>query len=356
MISIIIPTYNERDVILHTIEGIHKALGDAHDYEIIVCDDDSPDLTWKLIQDRTKDDHRLRILRRRSDKGLSTAVVDGFDHAKGDLLAVMDADGQHDERILPTMLRKAEHADLVLPSRFIKGGGVSGWSKSRLLISRSFALLSRPLLRSKVSDPMSGYFLIRREVYERVKHDLDTRGYKILLSILFASQHLKGLRIKEVPYVFRPRELGESKAGVKVAFQYIGMLISQLVRSNRRFLKFSAVGLSGVVVNFAILIFFTEIIGLYYVYSSLIAIETSVITNFLLNNAWTWNNQSYSYGFLSRFLRFNLVSIIALFLNVIVLYSLTEYLGLWYIISNACGILAATLVNFSVNNLWTFKK
>ncbi|MGM5480219.1 MAG: glycosyltransferase [Nanobdellota archaeon] len=357
MLSIIIPTFNERDIILQTISSIQDAIDNNFPYEIIVADDDSPDKTWKLVDTASKKDSHIRFLRRKGkQKGLSRSVVDGFDHAKGDYFLVIDADGQHDEKIIPRMYDKAKSSDVVVASRFIKGGGVSDWSKSRLLISRSFSLLSRPLLKAKTSDPMSGFFLVKKTVYEKVKNDLDLSGYKILLALLFASQKYKKPKVKEVPYMFRPRELGESKASLKVAFQYIGMLFKQAYCSNRKFLKFAVVGTSGVLVNYAVLILFKEIVGLYLLFASAIAVETSIITNFLLNNFWTWKSNRHTNSFAGRFLRFNLVSLIALALNVSILFVLTEYVGMWYIIANAFGILVGMLVNFSMNDKWTFKK
>ncbi|MFP4118709.1 MAG: glycosyltransferase [Candidatus Woesearchaeota archaeon] len=355
MLSIIIPTFNEREVILETVSKLHNALVSIGDYEIIVVDDDSPDKTWKLVKSHAKDDARLRVIRRKKNKGLSRSVVEGFSNAKGDYLLVIDADGQHDERIIPKMLEKVKSADIVLGSRFIKGGGVSGWSNTRLAISRFFSMLSRPLLKASISDPMSGLFLVRKSLFEDVKDDLDLRGYKILLAIVFASQKRKKLRIKEVPYVFKPRELGKSKAGFKVAFEYFMMLAKQAVRSNKKFLKFAVVGTSGAIVNFGLLIALTEIAGMYYVFSSAIAVETSIVTNFLLNNFWTWRKNNHENGFFGRFLRFNLVSLVALALNVSVLYLLTEYVGLWYVLANFFGILAGMLVNFTINDRWTFK-
>ncbi|MFW5865822.1 MAG: glycosyltransferase [Nanoarchaeota archaeon] len=355
MLSIVIPTFNEREVILETISKIHGALKDDKSYEIIVVDDDSPDKTWELVRAHVKNDSRLRVIRRKKDKGLSRSVVEGFSKAKGENLLVIDADGQHDERIIPEMLEKAKYADIVVGSRFIKGGGVSGWSKNRLAISKCFSTLSRPLLKAKLSDPMSGLFLVKKSLFEEVKDDLDLRGYKILLAIVFASQKRKKLRIKEVPYVFKPRELGKSKANMKVAVDYFMMLAKQAFHSNKKFLKFAVVGLSGVIVNFGILVSLTELASLFYVYSSAIAVEVSIITNFLFNNFWTWRKNNHKNSFIGRLLRFNLVSLIALVLNVSVLYLLTEYVGMWYVFANAFGILAGVLVNFTINDRWTFK-
>ncbi|MGM5485384.1 MAG: glycosyltransferase [Nanobdellota archaeon] len=356
MLSVVIPTFNEREVILETVSKLHRALKNIGSYEIIVVDDDSPDKTWKLVRDKAKEDPRLRLIHRKKDKGLSRAVVEGFSRAKGEYLLVMDADGQHDETRIPEMLSVAEHADIVAGSRFAKGGGVSGWSKSRLLISRTFSMLSRPFIRTGITDPLSGFFLVKRTLFEKVKDELDLRGYKILLAIIFAGQNKKSLKVKEVPYVFRPRELGESKADYRVAVDLIFMLGKQALRANRKFIKFALVGASGTLVNFGLLIGLTELAGLYYLLSSVIAVEASIISNFLLNNFWTWRSGKHRNRFMVRLFRFNLVSLIALLLNVSVLFFLTEYLSMWYVLANVFGILAGMIVNFTINDRWTFRK
>jgi dolichol-phosphate mannosyltransferase len=350
MISIIIPTYNERKAIIKTIKDVQSVLK-AHTFEIIVCDDDSPDKTWKLVNDTFKDNKNIFAIRRTSGKkGLAPAVIEGFDKAKGELLLVMDADGQHDQEKIPTMITASKGADIVIGSRFVKGGSLQGWSKKRICISKIAATLAKPLLKQSVSDPMSGFFLIKKEPYLKARKHINPQGYKILLELLFASPQAK---IKEVGFRFGLRKQGESKLGSKVITEYIHMLGREGWKQHGKLIRFCIVGASGIIVNLGILYFLTECVGIYYLLSSAIAIEISIITNFILNNYWTWKRKHK--GFWKRLGQFQLVSLSALIINEGILFSLTELFGVWYLVAQLVGIVVATGVNFIVNNKWTFR-
>lgn len=351
MLSIIIPTFNEKDAIIPTIESVLKVIPKGTKFEIIVADDNSPDKTWDIVNKKfSKKDNIYAIRRIKGIKGLSPSVIDGFNHAKGDYFLVMDADGQHDQSKIPEMLKHIKNNDVVLGSRFIPGGSVKGWSKKRIFISKTAALMAKPLLYSKVNDPMSGFFMIQKKAFDEVKNKINPQGYKIMLDILFA---LPNAKIHEVAYSFGLREQGESKLGSKVIVDYIIMLIKQAFKKYNKFIKFCFVGASGVVVNVGLLYLLTEYASWYYLASSAFAIEVSIVTNFLLNNWWTWKKKNK--GFISRFFKFNLVSLIALVVNMGVLLFFTEIVGLWYILSNLIGIAVATIINFSLNDKWTFK-
>lgn len=352
MISIVIPTYNEREAIISTIEKIRKVLGKKYEYEIIVTDDDSPDKTWELVAKKYKNVSQVRSIRRLNGKhGLAPSVIEAFEKAKGDAFIVTDADAQHDLTKIPDLIEKSKKADIVIGSRFIPGGSVQGWSKKRIFISKTAALMSRPLLSQKVSDPMSGFFLIKKSLFNKIKNKINPEGYKILLEFLFAAPKAK---IAEVAYKFGLREQGESKLGNKVIVEYIKMLIRQGWKKYGKFIRFCIVGGSGVIVNVGLLYLLTEFAGLYYLISSAIAIETSIITNFILNNYWTWKSKHK--GFFGRLVKFNIVSLAALVINMGILFFLTEVAGIWYILSNLIGIAVATIVNFWFNDKWTFKK
>ncbi len=351
MLTIVLPTYNERENILETITNIQKHIPKGQAYEIIVSDDNSPDKTWKLVTDTFAKNKNIWCLRRKTNRGLSPAVIDAFAHAKGDILLVTDADGQHDETKIPAMLQAIKHADAVTGTRFAKEGSVKGWSKKRILMSKTAATMAKPFLSQKITDPMSGFFMIRKDAFEKVKDTINPKGYKIFLDILFRSEKLN---VAEVPYQFKTRTKGESKLGSKVIIQYIIMLIKQFFRT--KFFKFCIVGASGVIVNMGLLYLLTELAGLYYLVSSAIAIEISIITNFLLNNAWTWRKQKTKSSFLKKMLKFNAVSLVALGINFGALLFFTEVIGLWYIFSNLIGIALATIINYGLNDKWTFKE
>ncbi|EMA52675.1 MULTISPECIES: polyprenol monophosphomannose synthase [Halococcus] len=217
-VSIIIPTYNERENIERVVDRCRAALEDYR-FEIVVVDDDSPDKTWQLVADAYEGAETVRIVRRTEESGLATAVSRGFDEATAELCAVIDADLQHPPEKLPAFIEAFDTgADIVIGSRHVAGGGVENWSLLRRIVSRgamAIAKLALPPTRG-ISDPMSGFFAIRREIIDGVA--LAPTGYKILLEVLMKCEYD---RIAEVPYVFTERERGESKL---TADEYLGFL------------------------------------------------------------------------------------------------------------------------------------
>jgi dolichol-phosphate mannosyltransferase len=206
---------------LNNLKDILKSYGK---YEIIVVDDDSPDLTWKIVEDYSSRDEKIKIIRRKKDKGLSKAVIEGFRKARGDILGVMDADLSHDHKILPRMISavRDNNYDLVVGSRRVPGGGAEKWPWYRKISSDFATFAAKCILNLDFSDPMSGYFIIKKEVFERVSHKIDPRGYKILLEIYVRSHPQK---VKEVPYIFRDRTQGHSKMSLKIMLEYFQMLL-----------------------------------------------------------------------------------------------------------------------------------
>ncbi|MFP4081628.1 MAG: polyprenol monophosphomannose synthase [Candidatus Aminicenantes bacterium] len=221
--SLVIPTYNEKENIGLLLDRVRDVLGWGGGVEIIVVDDDSPDFTWRIVQSYSQKDRRIKIIRRINQKGLSQAVMEGFKRARGQILGVMDADLSHDHRILPEMIAAVqdEGCDLVVGSRRIPGGGADKWPWFRKISSDVATLIAKCLLDIKLSDPMSGYFLLKRELFIRAKNKINPRGYKILLEIYIRS---KPQRIKEIPFVFKDRNQGYSKASFRVLLEYLHML------------------------------------------------------------------------------------------------------------------------------------
>ena len=229
--SVVIPTYNERENIEELLSRLERVLAEMN-YEIIVADDDSPDMTWKKVAEFAEKNSRISVIRREGkERGLSQSIVDGFNNAEGEIFAVMDGDLQHDESFLPKMLQQGEEYDLVLGTRHSDGGGIEAkWPFSRRVASRIATYTARIILGISVTDPMSGYFVVRKEIYEGIKEQLNPSGFKILLEILFQSRrHYPELRIKETGIIFRPRIAGKSKLGVKVIFQYLFSLIKMRI-------------------------------------------------------------------------------------------------------------------------------
>ncbi len=220
-ISVITPTFNERDNLAPNIAEISSALAGTS-FEIIIADDDSPDRTWEHAQEIAATDPRIRVIRRTSQRGLGASVIDGFAAARGEFIACIDADLQHDPSALPNMLEAVEAgADVAIGSRYVDGGGTGNWNFARRMISRVATRMAQGFLGIQLSDPMSGYFVMRRADFLKVQHSLDGRGFKILLEIL---AELRPRTIAEVPYTFRSRHSGNSKLTSAIVFQYVAQL------------------------------------------------------------------------------------------------------------------------------------
>jgi dolichol-phosphate mannosyltransferase len=220
-VSVVIPTYNEREKILSLIDQIGHALGDTA-LEIVVVDDDSPDGTAGAVEQRAQTDPRVRLIRRRNERGLGAAVCEGFRCAHGRYLAVMDADHSHDPMLLGPLLAELRGGvAIAVGSRRVPGGGAEKWPWFRRQYSDVATRVARLWLNTLLSDPMSGYFMLQRELYESVCGELNPKGYKILLEIVTRGRPAS---IKELPFIFKDRKQGESKLTLRISLQYFQML------------------------------------------------------------------------------------------------------------------------------------
>ncbi|MBD3563392.1 glycosyltransferase, partial [Planktothrix sp. FACHB-1355] len=337
--SLVIPTYNESKNIKEVIQTLSGLLDNfiAGDYELIVVDDDSPDRTWEVAQSLIPDYPQLRVMRRQEERGLSTAVIRGWQVARGQILAVIDGDLQHPPEVLLKLLAAIEEgADLAVASRHVEGGGVSEWSFARRFLSRGAQMLGLILLPEvigRVSDPMSGYFMVRRSSI--AMRSLNPLGYKILIEVLGRG---KIGQITEVGYVFQERQEGESKVTWKQYVEYLGHLLRLRFHlwPIGRFLRFAVVGLSGVFVDMLVLYLLHDpsALGLGLTRSKIISAEIAIINNFLWNDAWTFGDMaSKQRGWrkrLKRFLKFNIVCLMGLMLNVLLLNVLYNFLHIHY--------------------------
>jgi len=354
-ISIIIPTYNERNNVTPLIKRIDHALSN-YDYEVVFVDDNSGDGTAE-VAGALSSKYPVKVIVRQNKRGLASAVVDGLEHATGQIVGVMDADLQHPPEVIPDLLKEIQSgADIVIASRYVKGGACQGWGLTRRIISKGAIFLAHLLLPStrQVRDPMSGFFMFNRQVVANA--DLKPTGYKILLEILMEGQFQN---LAEVPYTFITRSRGESKLSTRQQIDYLKHIYSLMRRKGEllRFAKFCLVGLSGVLINMGLLWLLTEFAGLFYLLSAAISIETSILSNFTLNDYFTFPDRRLpgAKSFVSRLLKFNLVSLAGLALNMGVLGLLTEVFGVYYLLSNLCGIAVATLWNYLVNTWWTWR-
>lgn len=223
MLSLVLPTYNEAANLTSLIGHIDGVLQQTP-HEIIIVDDDSPDGTWKVAESLKREHPSLKVLRRIGRKGLSSAVTEGFDMAAGDVLVVMDADGQHDATlILKLLLAIQSGADIAIGSRYVAGGSVGEWVTDRRVISSAGTLLAKVLSHVPVSDPLSGFFAIRATLYKDIRPYLKPTGFKILLEVL-ANVPPKS-RVVEVPLVFRMRLHGQSKLSLRVQLDFLGQVL-----------------------------------------------------------------------------------------------------------------------------------
>ena len=354
-LSIVIPTYNEGDNITPLVERIDRALS-GYDYEILLVDDNSRDGTPEIVTGLSAK-YPVNIAVRKNERGLASAVVYGIINTTGDKVLVMDADLQHPPEVIPELVKASEGgADVVVGSRYVKGGGCQDWSIFRKLVSAVSTILAHVFLppTRSVKDPMSGFFMFDRKVVANAR--LQPLGYKILLEILMEGEYQKAT---EVPFTFVTRDEGESKLSIRQQVQYIKHLYSLMRRKGElaRFFKFCAVGLSGVGVNMGLLWLLTEYAGFQYLYSAIIAIETSIITNFLLNNYFTFRgrNKPGTKPFFQRLLKFNLVSLVGLGINLGLLSLFTEVFGIYYLVSNIIAIIIVTMWNYLMNTWWTWQ-
>ncbi|MEO8883082.1 MAG: glycosyltransferase, partial [Devosia sp.] len=295
-LSIIVPTFNERDNIALLYDNLAAALGETP-FEMIVVDDNSPDGTAAAVKALARIHPNVRCLQRIGRRGLSSACIEGISASAAPFFAVMDADHQHDEKILPQMLAKAAAGDdVVVATRYAEGGSTGeGFSATRQAGSQLATRLSARLTGTNLSDPMSGFFLMRREVFDEVAPKLSDDGFKILLDIIVTAMRFRkangqALTVGEVPYQFRERHAGTSKMSPLIVVQFLGLLVSKMTAGllPTSFLLFGLVGGTGVLVHMAVLAVAHEIFHLGVTPSIVVAAVVSMTTNYLLNNELTY--------------------------------------------------------------------
>ncbi len=365
--SLVIPTYNERGNVDKMIQQLAHLLDGfmPNKYELILVDDNSPDRTWQVAHELTEQYPQLRVMRRQSERGLSSAVIRGWQVARGEILGVIDADLQHPPEVLLDLLRATlDGADLAVASRHVEGGGVSDWSVVRRFLSRGAQLLGLvvcPAVVGRVSDPMSGYFMVRRSAI--AGPHLNPLGYKILLEVIGRGNIGD---IAEAGYVFQERESGESKVTWKQYVEYLGHLarlrsgggVNRIkpVFPTERFIRYGIVGLSGVFVDMALFYLLVGAGGLGLVVSKVIAAEVAIVNNFLWNDAWTFadvaKQQRGWRSRLKRLLKFNVICLTGLVLDVLLLKVFYEVIfgqNLAYV-SNLIAIALVAVWNFWINH------
>jgi dolichol-phosphate mannosyltransferase len=357
-LSVVLPTYNESAHIDAIVEQLMAVLDNipALRYEIIIVDDDSPDRTWEKALQLSQKFPQIRAMRRQDQRDLSAAVLRGWQVARGDVFAVMDADLQHPPETIPELWRAIRRgADLAIASRNIEGGGVSDWTLPRRIVSRCAQLLGLvvlPEVTGKVSDPMSGYFMVRRSALEG--RELHPLGYKILVEVLARGTVEK---ISEVPYVFRETPHRPSKHSAAVSAQYLQHLIRiriYLLKTST-FLRFCIVGASGTLIDTAMLFLLSDPRTLNWnlTGSKIIAAELALTNNFIWNDLWTFGKFSSRQNTFRqrarRFLKFNLLCSVGIILNLIILNIGFKVFHMNRYIANLSAIFIVTFWNYNTN-------
>lgn len=290
-LTVVIPTLNERENIAPLLERLDLALAGTR-WEVIFVDDDSTDGTPEAVREIGRNDPRVRCLHRIGRRGLSTACIEGVLASASPFVAVMDADLQHDESLLPGMLNALRHepCDIVVGSRYVAGGGVGEWNKTRASMSGFATKLSRLICKTEIADPMSGFFMLRRDVFESAVRDLSGQGFKILLDLLASLPAPP--RLKELPYQFRNRRYGESKLDTMVTWEF-GMLLADKLVGHIvpvRFALFATIGALGVVVDLIVL-WLALAGGAGFIAAQAVATLVAMTSNFFLNNVFTYRDQ-----------------------------------------------------------------
>ncbi len=354
-LSVIVPTFNERDNVSELVRRLEVCL-DGIDWEVIFVDDDSGDGTAASVREMAQQNQRVRCIQRIGRRGLSSACVEGMLASSAPYLAVMDGDCQHDETILPRMLDilRVGEADIVVGSRYMDGGGIGAWNTSRARLSRVATSLSRAAIKQKLSDPMSGFFALRRETLELAVRSLSNLGFKILVDVIASSP--RPPRLKEIPYEFRDRRAGESKLDSHAIWDYVMLLTDKLVGHlvPVRFVAFMAVGALGVVVHFAVLTVVFRMMAVSFPYSQAIAAIVAMTSNFALNNALTYRDMRLTgWRWVKGWASFILACSVGGLANVGIASYLFTHRTLW-VLAALAGIVVGAVWNYAMTARYTW--
>jgi dolichol-phosphate mannosyltransferase len=356
-LAVIVPTFNERDNVSELVSRLEQCLrGEA--WEVIFVDDDSTDGTAARIREVARQNPRVRCLQRIGRRGLSSACVEGMLASSSPYLAVIDGDCQHDETVLPRMLEllKSGEADVVVGSRYAAGGGIGSWKASRARMSRFATRLSRAVIKHDLSDPMSGFFALRREALELAVRNLSCVGFKILLDIIASSP--KPPRVKELPYEFRNRHAGESKLDGQAVWGYLMLLADKFIGGvvPVRFVSFALIGGVGVFVHLAVLGVLFRAMSLPFTFSQAGATAIAMTSNFTLNNALTYRDMHLrGRAWVMGLVSFMLTCSFGALANVGAASFLFKRHTFW-VLSALAGIVVGTVWNYAMTATFTWEK
>jgi dolichol-phosphate mannosyltransferase len=354
-LAIVVPTYNERDNVGELVSRLDRTLSGIR-WEVIFVDDDSVDKTAERVREIARNDPRVRCIQRIGRRGLSSAVIEGMMATPSPCIAVMDADLQHDESLLPEMLKTLESSgvDLVIGSRMVEGGDNQSMTGLRRWFSEAATKVARWILKIEVKDLMSGFFMIRREILKDSVRNLSGVGFKILLDILASSP--RTLSFVELPYRFRPRHAGDSKldtnAAVALAMTLIDKKLGWLIPS--RLIAFLIVGGFGVFVHFAALTAALKLAGLSFVLAQSIATFVAMTSNYIINNLFTYRDvRLQGWKWLTGWVSFTLTCSFGAAANIGVASAVFDQDFSWGL-SALAGILVGTAWNYGVTRMYTW--
>jgi dolichol-phosphate mannosyltransferase len=348
-LAVVIPTFNERANVPTLIARLDQALV-GRNWEAIFVDDDSPDGTAEAARELGRLDKRVRVIQRIGRRGLSSACIEGMCATAAPMVAVIDGDLQHDETLLPAMLALLQadaELDVVVGSRFVAGGGTGEWDRDRVAKSALATRLSRRVLKGDLSDPMSGFFMIRSDIARRLAPQLSAIGFKILLDLMTTSA--TPLRFAELPYTFRVRTEGESKLDHVVAMEYLIALYDRMFGRfvPVRFAMFSAIGVLGIGVHMSVLAL-AILIGATFLVAQILGAVAAMTFNFFLNNGLTYRDRRLKgwRQLLDGWVSFCVVCSVGVVANIGIAAFLHD--------ARAGGIAASALIGILVGAVWNY--
>jgi len=356
-LSVIVPTFNERDNVTVLYRRLEATLPNVA-WEVVFVDDNSPDGTWDVVRALAQRDSRVRCVRRIGRRGLSGACIEGILASSAPFVAVIDADLQHDETQLPKMLLllASDQADLVVGSRYIEGYKTEGFNKQRAGASALATEVARKMLRVEIADPMSGFFMVRRDRFEELAPKLSVHGFKILLDLV-ATAH-GSLRAVEIPYTFGARQHGESKLDSMVALDFLGLVLAKLSNDtvSLRFILFAMVGGIGLVVHLTTLFIALRAFKAPFAEAQAAGAIVAMTSNFILNNFLTYRDQRLKgFALLRGLIAFYIVCSVGLLANVGVAFSVYDQEPIWWLAGMA-GALMGVVWNYAMSGLFVWRK
>lgn len=357
-LTVVVPTLNEEENIAVLVGKLRHVLQDI-EWEVIFVDDDSRDRTRLAASELARADRRVRLLHRIGRRGLASACIEGVQSSTAPYVAIMDADLQHDESLLPRMLDalKSGEVDVVVGSRYVAGGDVAGWDARRAGMSRLATRLGQLILKGDIADPMSGFFMLHREAFDASVRGLSAVGFKILIDVLASAD--RPLRVREFPYRFRPRVAGESKLDTMVAWEYAVLVADKTIGRYVpvRFILFALIGFSGLGVHLAVLWFGLNVAAVSFPAAQATATGVAMVGNYMLNNWLTYRDRRLKgWGFVRGLLSFVLICSVGAVANV----GLASFLfgngrSSWWV-AGIAGAAMSSVWNYAVSAVFTWRR